>query len=64
LDTNGWACEHREAQLLVPLAIFLGHALLDFIKSRIKTGILGVFLLDQAAYIVLLVALSIWISGP
>lgn len=47
---------------ILPLTIFLGHAILDFIKSRIKTRLLAVFLIDQAAHIGFLVALSIWVA--
>jgi hypothetical protein len=45
---------------ILPLAIFFGHAILDFIKSRIKSPLLAVFIVDQAAHIVFLTAFSIW----
>lgn len=47
---------------ILPLAIFLGHAILDFFKSRIKTRLLAVFLVDQVAHIAFIVALSIWVT--
>jgi len=47
---------------ILPLAIFLGHAVLDFIKSRIKTRLVSVFIIDQVLHIAFLVALSIWMS--
>lgn len=47
----------------LPLAVFLGHAILDFIKSRIKSRLLAVFIVDQAAHIVFLTAFSIWAAN-
>ncbi|MFX1535723.1 MAG: DUF3307 domain-containing protein [Promethearchaeota archaeon] len=47
---------------ILPLAILLGHAILDFIKSRIKTRFLTVFIIDQVAHIAFLIALSIWMT--
>ena len=47
---------------ILPLAIFLGHAILDFIKSRIKVRLLFVFIIDQVLHIAFLIALSIWVS--
>lgn len=47
---------------ILPFAIFLGHAILDFIKTRIKSRLLAVFLIDQVAHIALLVALSMWVA--
>ena len=47
---------------ILPLAIFFGHAILDFIKSKIKTRLLSVFIIDQVVHIALIVALSIWMT--
>jgi len=48
---------------VLPVAIFLGHAVLDFIKSRTKVRLLPVFIIDQGLHIAFLIALSIWMSG-
>jgi hypothetical protein len=48
---------------ILPLAIFLGHAILDFIKTKVKARLLSVFIIDQVLHIALIVALSIWIAG-
>lgn len=45
---------------ILPLAIFIGHGFLDFIKTRLKSSSLAVFVIDQFAHIVFLVALSVW----
>ncbi len=45
---------------IIPLAVFLVHGVVDFFKTRIKTRPLAVFLIDQAAHIAFLVALSVW----
>jgi hypothetical protein len=47
---------------ILPLAVFLGHAILDFIKSRIKVRLLFVFITDQVLHIAFLIALSIWLA--
>jgi hypothetical protein len=49
------------AAWVIPLAVFLGHGVLDFCKSRIKGRPLAVFLIDQTAHIGFLIALSIWV---
>ena len=49
------------AAWIIPLALFLGHGVLDFCKSRIRTRPLAVFLIDQTAHIGFLIALSIWV---
>lgn len=46
---------------ILPLTVFVGHAIIDFIKSRIKTRSLTAFIIDQFAHIAFLIALSIWI---
>jgi hypothetical protein len=47
---------------IIPLAVFLWHAVLDFFKARIRTRLLAVFFADQAAHIAFLVALSLWVT--
>lgn len=48
----------------IPLGVFLGHGILDFFKTRIRTRPVAVFLVDQAVHIGFLVALSFWIGRP
>lgn len=47
---------------ILPLAVFLGHAILDFLKSRIRTRVLAIFLTDQIAHIAFLIGVSIWLT--
>ncbi len=53
-------CGAWAAWVILP-AVFLGHGVLDFCKSRIRTRPLAVFLIDQTAHIGFLIALSIWV---
>ncbi len=45
---------------LVPAWVFLSHAVIDFIKVRASRSTLAVFLLDQAAHLAVVVALTWW----
>ncbi len=47
---------------IIPLAVFLSHGILDFCKSGIKRWPLPAFLVDQAAHIVFLIVLAIWLT--
>lgn len=49
--------------LTIPIVVFVGHLVIDLIKSRIKQLTIHTFLLDQLAHILLLIVLSVYLTN-